>query len=593
MQLKWINLLSICLRLLNAQTDIFSENPGFIYVRSDTTAVPIYINGNLIGHTPIYKPIPVLEGIHHISSHPPSIRDPFLQYANTEEMKQVFFMSGDTVEVLLDTYLLTHRLNHIKKDYYFTNIGEVFYQTLYDLKSADFYLKEIYKKVFEKENKGQQYLKLLLEHLKYKKIKKETTKSKHFITSLLDTRNVTHQNIFILNMNSGKLPSSPKSSFILTEMQKKQLGLLTYEDVKLREKYYLYRLIATSKNVWLYAVNDLENDIEPGAFWEELNLYSKQKSSYTDNFQISYKNLYESILTNIDAKNYADKNRLNDKNFYYFPSDIKKRINISHSSYIKLKYAPFEYYLEKLIQGKKLELDFKNKINPLVLGNIVHSVFNAVFKQIAKRYFEPSEKMLFNKHIHSEKALQHVIMNLSKYKYYRAYNESDIYFDTFVKLFIKDSVEHFITLIYSIAKEYKRVKYIPENDFEKKIKVYHDISGIDVIVTGISDLRIETPKENFIIDFKTSNQSSYNLIKDQLLFYENLYYENSPKNILSAFYFVFDQKLYWSAKKKTPFTQLLSDLINELLLGYFVRERITYYNDTDITRADKMKKGTK
>ena len=121
MQLKWIIYLLVCLRFLNAQTDIFSENPGFIYVKSDTSAVPIYINGNLIGHTPIYKPIPVLEGIHHISSHPPSIRDPFLQYANTEEMKQVFVMSGDTVEVLLDTYLLTNRLNQIKKGYYFTN----------------------------------------------------------------------------------------------------------------------------------------------------------------------------------------------------------------------------------------------------------------------------------------------------------------------------------------------------------------------------------------------------------------------------------------------------------------------------------------
>ena len=121
MQLKWIIYLFVCLKLLNAQINIFSENPGFIHVRSDTTAVPIYINGNLIGHTPIYKPIPVLEGIHHISSHPPSIRDPFLQYSNTDDMKQVFVMSGDTVEVLLDTYLLTNRLNQMKKDYYFTN----------------------------------------------------------------------------------------------------------------------------------------------------------------------------------------------------------------------------------------------------------------------------------------------------------------------------------------------------------------------------------------------------------------------------------------------------------------------------------------
>ena len=121
MQLKWIIYLFVCLKFLNAQINIFSENPGFIHVKSDTTAVPIYINGNLIGHTPIYKPIPVLEGIHLISSHPPSIRDPFIQYANTDEMKQVFVMSGDTVEVLLDTYLLTNRLNQMKKDYYFTN----------------------------------------------------------------------------------------------------------------------------------------------------------------------------------------------------------------------------------------------------------------------------------------------------------------------------------------------------------------------------------------------------------------------------------------------------------------------------------------
>ena len=121
MQLKWIIYLFVCLKFLNAQINIFSENPGFIHVKSDTTAVPIYINGNLIGHTPIYKPIPVLEGIHHISSHPPSIRDPFLQYSNTDDMKQVFVMSGDTVEVLLDSYLLTNRLIQLKKDYYFTN----------------------------------------------------------------------------------------------------------------------------------------------------------------------------------------------------------------------------------------------------------------------------------------------------------------------------------------------------------------------------------------------------------------------------------------------------------------------------------------
>ena len=103
------------------QEKIFETNPGYIVVSSDTAAVPVYVDGTLIGHTPIKNPIPVLQGPHTVSHHPPSIKDPFLQYGLIEEMKQVYVFSEDTVRVYLNTTVLNEELRKAKLDYRYTN----------------------------------------------------------------------------------------------------------------------------------------------------------------------------------------------------------------------------------------------------------------------------------------------------------------------------------------------------------------------------------------------------------------------------------------------------------------------------------------
>ena len=55
------------------------------------------------------------------SHHPPSIRDPFLQYGLIEEMKQVYVFSEDTVRVYLNTLVLNEELRRAKLDYRYTN----------------------------------------------------------------------------------------------------------------------------------------------------------------------------------------------------------------------------------------------------------------------------------------------------------------------------------------------------------------------------------------------------------------------------------------------------------------------------------------
>ncbi len=104
-----------------SQPEIFATDPGYIAISSDTTSVPIYIDGILVGHTPLKKPVPVLQGSHEVSHQPPSIRDPFIQYGKIKNMRQIYVFSGDTVNVFVNTELLHKSIENVRKEYRNTN----------------------------------------------------------------------------------------------------------------------------------------------------------------------------------------------------------------------------------------------------------------------------------------------------------------------------------------------------------------------------------------------------------------------------------------------------------------------------------------
>lgn len=122
---KYIFILFMWVSTAIGQSPIFESDPGYIRISADTTTVPVYVDGTLMGHTPFSNPIPVLEGIHHISHHPPSIQDPFISYGKIESAKQIFVLSGDTVNVHLNTILLASKVQSAKKGFRMTNYAGV------------------------------------------------------------------------------------------------------------------------------------------------------------------------------------------------------------------------------------------------------------------------------------------------------------------------------------------------------------------------------------------------------------------------------------------------------------------------------------
>ena len=123
---KSIISLFLSIVMVYSQSSFFEEDIGYINITSDSSHVPVYVDGSLVGHTPIKKPIPLIPGNHFISIHPLSISKPFRQYGPKDSMKQIYIINNDTINLYLNTFLLHQEsVRRTKEDFYsrYINIG--------------------------------------------------------------------------------------------------------------------------------------------------------------------------------------------------------------------------------------------------------------------------------------------------------------------------------------------------------------------------------------------------------------------------------------------------------------------------------------
>jgi hypothetical protein len=106
-QFLFLSLLFASSTLLLAQsTQNDMEKFGFIYPRTDSLGVPLYIDGVFIGENPLDEPIPVFPGFHEVSYLPPEISEQFIKHKLVESVKRVYITANDTLDVFLfyDSY---------------------------------------------------------------------------------------------------------------------------------------------------------------------------------------------------------------------------------------------------------------------------------------------------------------------------------------------------------------------------------------------------------------------------------------------------------------------------------------------------------
>ncbi len=486
-----------------------------------------------------------------------------------------------------------------------TDVIKVFYELLADFASIE----EIgiipdWRSIFS-GNITANILQLFLDYMKSKQTRYEldnVTENRIQITSLQDSRNLDFVNVYILNVIEGILPAVKHAQFLLSENQRSELGLKTYEDIKLRDKYYFYRLLACCENAVVFTRCNLEENIEVSSFIEELILHDMVEETDKSNEKNNLCEMAFSVLLN--KNNYPLPNVDNiSSDFFTIPHEQNdfpdNKLALSFYKWDKLKRNPFEYYIEYIAGLKARDPQVLNDFSSKLIGTISHNIFAIIWDRLIKVYQGNTihHNFMYNTKDYVEQAVEHFLKYNKKLKYLSPYNYSENYFGNIFIPILKYGISNFFYRLHNdLQFTDKSISVFPETGKVTQ-KKFFDLDEIEISLRGRPDLRIHTTDDElYIFDYKTGSSNTKKIKKynEQLQFYEFIsYLIDSPKleNKLHSYLFFIEEKnmpyLFRRIDLKETITEVVQNIIEN---GFSLADSKDEYENIEVTRRDlKMK----
>lgn len=483
-----------------------------------------------------------------------------------------------------------------------TDLAEVLFAALADFASIETIgLVQNWRKIFPANPAGN-LIKLLLDYLKSKKLKlnRQTSPSRFNITSLQDTRNLDFDSLFILNVVEGVLPDRKHTQFLLSENQRKELGLKTYEDITLRDKYYFYRLLCNCRSVTVFTRHNLEDNVEISSFLEELKLHDLLSEELPHRQIKLQQQIFAQLLHPFRQPLPAKQNL--PETFFAVPFEktdfTDAKLSLSFYKWEKLKNDPFGFYLEFLanLQKRRVEisLDFSSKL----IGNIAHEIINLVFKRLQEVYQSNriQHNFIYNTKLYVEQTIEHYLKYNRDFRYISPHNFSDRYFQNIFLPILADGIENFFYRLHNdLHLSEKPISVFPETSGSRENK-FCEIGEIQIYLRGRPDLRIQSQSQKFIFDFKTGSLKGDKIKRysQQLQFYEEIYYLIDQPEIMdeiSSYLFFVEQKDLKKLSKRSDLKEEIIKAVERILSdGFGLADKKYAYEELEVTRRDLRKK---
>lgn len=390
------------------------------------------------------------------------------------------------------------------------------------------------------------------------------------VNSLLDTRNLRYDEVYILNAIEGILPSNPEAVWLLNETQRKCLGLKTYELIRDRERYYFLRLILGCESASLCYYNNTDKDIEAGSFVTEL--LHLHDTGNLPGIVVHIKDCHPPAKLLFDARSINHPVKVtalpddtisqtgfdtsDPESFFSIPfnpgEDLSRDGNLYSGSYDLdlLTKNPFAWYLKTRGGLSQETLPPQETLTPKFFGTILHRFLMEVLNQLKGR--QQGTKRL-REVFGNKDALAQVlrgILTSPTYVYCVPQNYNQVFLLSIISECLVESVQRFYSDFLEPLLQRREFDLLPEQEtMTDAEKEYRELAlfGPDnnqrgVRIHGKVDLRIETSDLNVIIDFK----SGRSMDSGQLIFYEYFYYLLDPDydntSLKSLFWSILDFK---------------------------------------------------
>jgi hypothetical protein len=445
---------------------------------------------------------------------------------------------------------------------------------------------------------GSNLLRLFLDYLKPKTLRHQFNNqlgNRMQSTSLQDTRNLQFDTVYVLNLVEGVLPAARQQQFLLSEQQRSELGLKTYAHIRLRDKYYFFRLIASARQALLFTRSNLEQDVEMSSFVEELLLHGVAEIAPSPPLASVHGNAFKALLGN--RLNTAFAPRVMGDDFFAFRFDTadftEGILPLSATSWQRLATDPFSYFIEYIGGCRQREPRLETDFSARLIGIISHSVLDGIWKRLFELYQgnEMHHNFLHTAENYAQRGIENYLKFNKHFRYYSPHNYSDIYFrHIFLNLLQRGVQGFFYQLHHTLQLSDRPLSVLAEKAADQQF-FFVMPQGIAVHLHGRPDLHIRTKDgQSYILDYKTGSADASRLKKydQQLQFYMLIEYPQAtdPANPAGYLWFIEQQILHKMSRENT-----ISDNINEVWQrlvqeGFALAPRPAPYELPTITRRD-------
>jgi RecB family exonuclease len=197
------------------------------------------------------------------------------------------------------------------------------------------------------------------------------------VMGFLETRGLDFENIILLNMNEGTLPSASRNSSFIPFVIRKSFGLPVFTEQDAISSYHFYRLLQRAKNIYLL----YDTEVKKLATGERSRFILQLLHEFGDKATIS-----EELLTT-PVKLHEFKPVSIEKN-----SDVLKMLNrflkpdgnknastsFSHSKLTSYINCPLQFYFRH-VAGLKQTEDMTDEIDERTFGTLLHECMKSLY----------------------------------------------------------------------------------------------------------------------------------------------------------------------------------------------------------------------
>ncbi|MEO9964168.1 MAG: PD-(D/E)XK nuclease family protein [Reichenbachiella sp.] len=203
------------------------------------------------------------------------------------------------------------------------------------------------------------------------------------VMGILETRNLSFENVLIIGMNEGHWPKDNSNTSFIPYNIRKAFDLPTVEHQDAMQSYLFYRLLHSAEQLWMSYnnISEFNHNGEPSRYIRQLQ--------YESNLKFEESVLIHPIVAENEPEIVVEKSESvmqKLKEYLISDNDSSKRLSPSAlNTYIDCKLKFYFQHIEKIKEPDELKED----MDPSLFGNLLHGAMEHLYKE--KEHWEAEE----------------------------------------------------------------------------------------------------------------------------------------------------------------------------------------------------------